>query len=121
MTTTTNDPTLILIPGHWLGAWAWDEVMDRLTAVGRSAVPMTLPGLDGSDPERASRTLDDQVSAIELVLDRAGAADGRPVVIHPRLRRPRSNRVTSARLSPPAVVLRDDRRAGVCCACPLRY
>lgn len=81
MTTSTNDPTIILIPGHWLGAWAWDEVVHHLVATGKHAVPMTLPGLDDADPERASRTLDDQVSAIELVMDRSGASIGRPVVL----------------------------------------
>jgi pimeloyl-ACP methyl ester carboxylesterase len=77
MTTNTNEPTIILIAGHWLGAWAWDEVVEHLTAAGRRAIPMTLPGLDGDDAERASRTLDDQVAAIE----RAAASEEQPVVI----------------------------------------
>jgi pimeloyl-ACP methyl ester carboxylesterase len=81
MTNSTNEPTIILIPGHWLGAWAWDEVMAHLTAAGRRAVPMTLPGLDEADPERASRTLDDQAAAIERVMEDAGASAERPVVI----------------------------------------
>lgn len=77
MTTNTNDPTIILIAGHWLAAWAWDEVVEHLTAAGRRAVPMTLPGLDAADPERASRTLDDQAAAIEQV----AASEEHPVVI----------------------------------------
>lgn len=77
MTTNTNEPTIVLIAGHWLGAWAWDQVVEHLTAAGRRAIPMTLPGLDAGDPERASRTLDDQAAAIEQV---AGSAD-QPVVI----------------------------------------
>jgi pimeloyl-ACP methyl ester carboxylesterase len=81
MTITTSEPTIILIPGHWLGAWAWDEVLERLTALGRRATPMTLPGLDEEDPERASRTLSDQVAAIEQVMDREAASAERPVVI----------------------------------------
>lgn len=81
MTISTNEPTIILIPGHWLGAWAWDEVVHHLAATGTHAVPMTLPGLDAADPERASRTLDDQVSAIERVMDQTGASTGRPVVL----------------------------------------
>lgn len=80
-TTTTNDPTIVLIAGHWLGAWAWDEVVEHLTAAGRRATPMTLPGLDETDPDRASRTLDDQVAAIEQVMAQAGASDAEPVVI----------------------------------------
>lgn len=78
-TSTTGEPTIILIAGHWLGAWAWDEVVEHLTAAGRRAVPMTLPGLDATDPGRASRTLDDQAAAIERAVDEAGA--GQPVVI----------------------------------------
>jgi len=81
MTNRTNDPTLLLIPGHWLGAWAWEQVVDHLTAAGRHAVPVTLPGLDPQDPQRATRTLDDQVAAIEALLDEVGATPERPVVI----------------------------------------
>ena len=77
MTTSTSEPTIILIAGHWLGAWAWDEVVEHLTAAGRRAVPMTLPGLDAGDHERALRTLDDQAAAIE----QAAAAEEQPVVI----------------------------------------
>lgn len=77
MTTDTQSPTILLIPGHWLGSWAWDEVLEHLTAMGRRAVPITLPGLDESDPERASRTLDDQAAAIEQAM----AVDSGPVVI----------------------------------------
>lgn len=77
MTTNTSEPTIILIAGHWLGSWAWDDVVEHLTAAGRRAIPMTLPGLDGADPERASRTLDDQASAIE----EAATSEGQPVVI----------------------------------------
>lgn len=77
MTTNTNEPTIILIPGHWLGSWAWDEVMEHLTAMGRRAIPVTLPGLDNADPERASRTVDDQAMAIE----HAASTGAGPVVL----------------------------------------
>ncbi len=81
MTTNTSEPTIILIAGHWLGAWAWDEVVEHLTAAGRRAIPMTLPGLDEEDRERASRTLDDQAAAIEQAMDQAAASAEQPVVI----------------------------------------
>lgn len=77
MTTSTSGPTIILIAGHWLGAWAWDEVMEHLTGDGRRAVAMTLPGLDPADAGRASRTLADQVAEIE----RVAASAGHPVVL----------------------------------------
>lgn len=65
MTSSTSNPAIILIPGHWLGAWAWDEVLEHLTTLGHQATALTLPGLDETDSERTSRTLDDQASAIE--------------------------------------------------------
>lgn len=77
LTNATGQPTIVLIAGHWLGAWAWDEVRDQLTADGHSVVAMTLPGLDPTDPGRATRTLKDQVGAI---LDVVGASPD-PVVL----------------------------------------
>lgn len=77
MTTKGSNTKIILVPGHWLGAWAWDQVMESLGAGGRRAVPLTLPGLDPTDPERSSRTLDEQVAAIEQAL----TADGGLAVI----------------------------------------
>ncbi|MCZ2816152.1 alpha/beta fold hydrolase [Modestobacter sp. VKM Ac-2984] len=81
MTTTTSSPTTILIAGHWLGAWAWDEVLEHLTADDWPAIPMTLPGLDEQDPERSSKTLDDQAAAIEQVMARAGVSEDQPAVL----------------------------------------
>lgn len=74
MTAHENDPTIVLVPGHWLGAWAWDEVVERLQKAGHRAIPLTLPGLDPQDPQRASRTLDDQAAAIEETLAVHGPA-----------------------------------------------
>ncbi|MBV1780903.1 alpha/beta hydrolase [Paeniglutamicibacter sp. ABSL32-1] len=72
MTTATNGPTIILIAGHWLGAWAWDEVLEHLKTKGTRAIAMTLPGLDGNDPERAAKTLNDQADAILGVISQHG-------------------------------------------------
>lgn len=74
---TNNNPAIVLIPGHWLGAWAWDEVTAHLASMGRRAVPITLPGLDNADPDRSSRTLEDQVVAVEQIL----AAEAVPAII----------------------------------------
>lgn len=81
MTSTTSEPTTLLIAGHWLGAWAWGDVREHLAAMDRRAVAITLPGLDETDPERATRTLDDQVTAIERAMAEAGASAAEPVVI----------------------------------------
>lgn len=69
---STRPPHFILIPGYWLGAWAWDEVTDQLTSAGASVTALTLPGLDPRDPQRATRTLDDQADAIAIVLEQLG-------------------------------------------------
>ena len=69
---STLRPHIVLVPGYWLGAWAWDEVMERLTCAGAPATALTLPGLDPQDPQRAERTLDEQAEAIACVLDRLG-------------------------------------------------
>lgn len=69
MTTTTSSPTIILIAGHWLGAWAWDEVREHLSGHSR-AIAVTLPGLDADDPERGTKTLDDQAAAVLDVIAR---------------------------------------------------
>lgn len=79
MTSNTPAPPLLLVAGHWLGAWAWawDDVVAELTARGLAATALTLPGLDAADPDRASRTLDDQVTALRETATACGA----PVII----------------------------------------
>lgn len=77
MRTATSNPTILLIPGHWLGAWAWDEVLEHLASLGHRAIPLTLPGLDETDTDRMTRTLDEQVAAIE----EAATDSSGPVVI----------------------------------------
>jgi pimeloyl-ACP methyl ester carboxylesterase len=81
MTTTTSSPTIILIAGHWLGAWAWDEVLEHLKTDHFHAIAMTLPGLDGDDPERAAKTLDDQAAAVLDVFARLGVSEDQPAII----------------------------------------
>ncbi|PNI08799.1 esterase [Arthrobacter sp. AFG7.2] len=80
MTTTARSP-IILIAGHWLGAWAWDEVLEHLTSCCSGAIAMTLPGLDGEDPERATRTLDDQAAAVLDVMTQLGVSGDQPATL----------------------------------------
>jgi pimeloyl-ACP methyl ester carboxylesterase len=70
-------PPIILVPGWWLGAWAWDEVAAALRADGHDVTPLTLPGLDSIDTDRSTITFEDQVRAI---CDEVTSA-GRPVVL----------------------------------------
>jgi pimeloyl-ACP methyl ester carboxylesterase len=68
---------IILVPGFWLGAWAWDEVAAALRADGHDVTAVTLPGLESADADRSSITLADHVDAI----CEAVTAAGRPVVL----------------------------------------
>jgi pimeloyl-ACP methyl ester carboxylesterase len=55
---------IVLVPGFWLGAWAWDEVVAALADEGIEATALTLPGLESADTDRSSITLSDHVQAI---------------------------------------------------------
>jgi len=70
-------PPIILVPGWWLGAWAWDEVTAALRAGGHDVTPLTLPGLDLIDTDRSTITFEDHVRAITDALEAAGL----PVVL----------------------------------------
>ncbi|MBO3102446.1 alpha/beta fold hydrolase [Cellulomonas fengjieae] len=59
--------SLILIPGFWLGAWAWDDVVAALPD-GFDVHALTLPGLEpGAD--RAGITRADHVRAVTDLVD----------------------------------------------------
>lgn len=79
--TTPNTSTVLLIAGHWLGAWAWDDVLARLNTGDARAFALTLPGLDRDDPARSSKTVDDQAAAIEGFLARLGASAEQPATL----------------------------------------
>ena len=70
-------PPIILVPGFWLGAWAWDEVTAALRADGHEVTAMTLPGLESVDADRSAITLADHVDAICAEVN----ASRRPVVL----------------------------------------
>jgi pimeloyl-ACP methyl ester carboxylesterase len=70
-------PPIILVPGFWLGAWAWDDVAAALRAEGHEVTALTLPGLDSVDSDRSTVTFADHVDAI---VDAVRGA-GRPVVL----------------------------------------
>ena len=72
----TSSP-IILVPGFWLGAWAWDEVVEALRADGHHVTAITLPGLESADADRSSISLQDHVDAIVRAVEAAGS----PVVL----------------------------------------
>jgi len=82
---TTNESTeqavhVVLVPGFWLGAWAWDDVVPHLEAAGLVPHAVTLPGLEpGTTTEdRARVTRDDHVDAVARLVD---GLDGRVVLV----------------------------------------
>lgn len=68
---------IVLVPGFWLGGWAWDEVVETLRADGHDVTALTLPGLESADADRSKVTFDDHVDAIAKAVEAAGA----PVVL----------------------------------------
>jgi pimeloyl-ACP methyl ester carboxylesterase len=68
---------IVLVPGFWLGAWAWDEVAEALRTDGHDVTALTLPGLESADTDRSRVTLADHVDAICEAVSSAG----QPVVL----------------------------------------
>src|ERR687892_1353681 len=68
---------IVLVPGFWLGAWAWDEVAAPLRADGHDVTAVTLPGLESADADRSAITFSDHVDAICDAVQAAGP----PVVL----------------------------------------
>jgi pimeloyl-ACP methyl ester carboxylesterase len=79
-TTTRTLPAIVLVPGYWLGAWAWDAVAEDLRGRGHHVTAVTLPGLDPDDPGRASVTVAQQADGLRSAVH-AAAAHGSSVVL----------------------------------------
>jgi len=73
----TTPAPIVLVPGFWLGAWAWDEVAATLRADGHQVTAITLPGLESVEADRSAITFKDHVDAICDAVSAAGA----PVVL----------------------------------------
>ena len=68
---------IILVPGFWLGAWAYDEVAEMLREDGHDVTAVTLPGLESNEADRSGIGLEDHVNAIVGAVEAAGE----PVVL----------------------------------------
>ncbi|MGO0575274.1 alpha/beta fold hydrolase [Ornithinimicrobium panacihumi] len=82
---TAGQPAhVVLVPGFWLGAWAWEDVVGHLRAGGLEPLVLTLPGLDpeGTSTGRGAITLEDHVTAIEDALAAAPAGARTILVAH---------------------------------------
>jgi alpha-beta hydrolase superfamily lysophospholipase len=61
---------LVLVPGFWLGAGAWEEVAGYLSEDGYEVHALTLPGLESWSADRAAITLEEHIKAVtEVVTD----------------------------------------------------
>jgi pimeloyl-ACP methyl ester carboxylesterase len=76
-----DNTAVILVPGFWLGAWAWEEVAEALRADGHAVTALTLPGLDSVEADRSSVTFSDHVDAVCDAVRDAVSAAGCPVVL----------------------------------------
>src|SRR5690625_4593725 len=66
----------ILIPGFWLDATSWDEIVAALAAAGHIAKPLTLPGLE-RNADRVHIGVVDHVNRVVDAIDHAN----RPVAL----------------------------------------
>ncbi|MGI5169709.1 alpha/beta fold hydrolase [Spirillospora sp. CA-253888] len=62
--------TFVLVPGFWLGAWAWERVTEELRAAGHEVHPVTLTGLAERAGEATPEVdLDTHVADVLRVLE----------------------------------------------------
>jgi pimeloyl-ACP methyl ester carboxylesterase len=67
---------IILIPGFWLDASSWDEVIPALRQAGHRVQALTLPGMESKDADRSQITLRDHIDAVVEVIDSVDPASG---------------------------------------------
>jgi pimeloyl-ACP methyl ester carboxylesterase len=72
---------IILIPGFWLDASSWEEVVPSLQRAGHRAHALTLPGMDSKDADRSGITLRDHVDAVVEIIDSFDPAAGKVVLV----------------------------------------
>src|SRR5690554_6822967 len=68
MDTTHSSQHIVLVPGFWLGAWAWDAVVGPLRAAGLTPHPVTLPGLE-PEADRSGIGREEHVRAVLELLE----------------------------------------------------
>ena len=72
---------IILIPGFWLDASSWDEVIPALRQAGHRVQALTLPGMESKDADRSQVTLRDHVDAVVEAIDSVDPASGTVVLV----------------------------------------
>lgn len=69
---------IILVPGFWLDASSWQEVAPALEAAGHRPHPLTLPGLESVNADRAGISLQDHIDFVVAAID---ALEGKVVLV----------------------------------------
>jgi pimeloyl-ACP methyl ester carboxylesterase len=72
---------IILIPGFWLDASSWGDIVPVLEQAGHRTHPLTLPGMESKDADRAAITLRDHVDAVVAAIDSLDPAAGKVVLV----------------------------------------
>lgn len=72
---------IVLVPGFWLNASAWERVTPAIEAVGHHTHPLTLPGLESVAAPRSGIGVTEQVAAITAAVDAVGDPSARDVVL----------------------------------------
>jgi pimeloyl-ACP methyl ester carboxylesterase len=72
---------IILIPGFWLDASSWEEVIPALRQAGHRVQALTLPGMESKDADRSQITLRDHIDAVVEVIDSVDPASGKVVLV----------------------------------------
>lgn len=68
--------TFVLVPGAWLGAWAWEDTARALRERGHTALPLTLTGLAERADQGGPRTdLDTHIADITGCVEEHGPGD----------------------------------------------
>ncbi|MFJ6616840.1 alpha/beta fold hydrolase [Kitasatospora sp. NPDC091335] len=67
--------TFVLVPGFWLGAWAWDEVAAPLRAAGHRVYPVSLPGMAERSGEAGEFGLEEHIADLAGLLVREDLSD----------------------------------------------
>jgi pimeloyl-ACP methyl ester carboxylesterase len=72
---------IILIPGFWLDASSWDEIIPALRQAGHRVQALTLPGMESKDADRSQITLRDHIDAVVEAVDSVDPASGQVVLV----------------------------------------
>ena len=72
---------IILIPGFWLDASSWDEVIPALRQAGHRVQALTLPGMESKGADRSQITLRDHIDAVVEAIDSVDPASGQVVLV----------------------------------------